>query len=103
VPRLVLVDPGNGSQRRGLSVDLVGPAGIGRGRDNLVVLDDEFVSAHHARVEPRDGSWWVADLGSTNGTLLNDRPIQRASPLRPGDVIGVGGARLTLMPREGAE
>ena len=97
-PRLILVHPGNGSQRPGLSVDLVGPAGIGRARDNLVVLDDEFVSSHHARVEPRDGGWWLSDRGSTNGTSVNDRPVKGEVGLRPGDVVAIGDVRLKVAP-----
>jgi hypothetical protein len=99
--RLLLLHAGSGSQSPGLAFDLRGPTGIGRARDNQLILDDEFVSAHHARLEPRDGGWWLSDLGSTNGTLLNDRPVRGDTAVRPGDVIGVGGARIKLARREG--
>lgn len=44
------------------------PVVLGRGRDAGMALSDEYVSTHHARLLPRDGQWYVEDLGSTNGT-----------------------------------
>ena len=44
---------------------------------STVVLDDEFVSSHHARVytDPATGKWAVEDLGSTNGTVVNQQRL----------------------------
>ncbi|MGD8634718.1 MAG: FHA domain-containing protein, partial [Anaerolineales bacterium] len=45
---------------------------IGRAADNTIVLDDEIVSAHHARLSYlSDRQWWLEDLGSRNGTAVN--------------------------------
>jgi hypothetical protein len=62
----------------------------------LVLGADNFVSAHHARVFRRGQEYWVEDLGSTNGTLLNERRISAAAPLRRGDRLQVGRTLLEL-------
>jgi len=71
-------------------------ATLGRSPDNQVVLSDTSISAHHARLDRRDGEWWLTDLGSRNGTRLNDVPITRSVPLADGDVIGIGQLELKL-------
>lgn len=63
---------------------------IGRAQDNHVILDDPFASANHAIIVWRDGQWWVEDLESHNGTLLNDEPVVKPQPLADGDRITVG-------------
>jgi type VI secretion system protein len=70
---------------------------IGRSADNDWVLPDplRYVSAHHARVEYRDGQFFLEDL-STNGVFINDdeRPLAKAKPmghpLTTGDIIRMG-------------
>ena len=61
------------------------------GRDPLatIVLDADSVSRTHARLEVIAGETWVADLGSTNGTFVNDRPVEREL-LKSGDLVKVG-------------
>jgi hypothetical protein len=64
---------------------------IGRGSQNTVALDDdEFASASHARVEPRQDGVWIEDAGSTNGTYLNGVKLSRPRKLTPGDLVRVG-------------
>jgi hypothetical protein len=69
---------------------------IGRDAGNDVALTDEAASARHALLELRDGEWWVEDLGSTNGTLVNGTKIERAERVRFGDELGVGRVALRL-------
>src|SRR5688500_10414802 len=73
------------------------PVRAGRRRGNQVLLRDEYVSATHAEIVQQNGSLRVRDLGSTNGTLLNGRPLapQALTLLADGDVLQIGSARLT--------
>ena len=52
---------------------------IGRAEHNTIVLEDAFVSAEHALLTRREGQWWLEDLNSRNGTLLNDLAITEAN------------------------
>ena len=67
-----------------------GPVLVGRNDDCQVPNTDASVSRHHARVELRaDGRYHVTDLGSTNGTFVNN--VSRAdSPLADGDYLRIG-------------
>jgi hypothetical protein len=66
------------------------PTTLGRATDNDVVLLDAWVSLHHALIERRVEEWWLADLGSRNGTRLNGAPVTIPVLLADGDVIGIG-------------
>jgi pSer/pThr/pTyr-binding forkhead associated (FHA) protein len=71
------------------------PLTVGRGSPNDVQLDgDEFASAKHARVEPRRDGVWVEDIGSTNGTYVNGKQIDRPRKLAPNDILRVGETNL---------
>jgi pSer/pThr/pTyr-binding forkhead associated (FHA) protein len=63
---------------------------IGRDAGNDVVINDDAASARHALVELAEGSWWVEDQGSTNGTLLNGARLGRRERIRDGDVVDIG-------------
>src|SRR5438128_2186157 len=68
---LLVLSPGESSLASGATLGLARLTRIGRANDNELVLDDQFVSAHHAVLERRDGGWWLTDRDSTNGTLVN--------------------------------
>lgn len=63
---------------------------------NTIVLDVEAASAHHARLKRTAYGWWLEDLGSEQGTRLNEVFITQAVPVGDGDVIGIGSIRLRL-------
>lgn len=76
---------------------------IGRDQDNDIQIDNDGVSAKHAliRVEPSKllegyDDVVIEDLGSTNGTLVNDEQIERC-PLKPNDVITIAWNRFKLL------
>jgi hypothetical protein len=64
-------------------------ATLGRG-DVEIRLDDPFASAHHARISREGHVVVIEDLGSTNGTYLNEQPLSGPQPLHPGDRIRIG-------------
>lgn len=64
-------------------------ATLGRG-DVEIRLDDPFASAHHARISREGHVIVIEDLGSTNGTYLNEEPLRGPQPLHPGDRIRIG-------------
>lgn len=67
---------------------------IGRSRSADLSLQDEYISHRHLRIVFRRGQHWVEDLGSTHGSLLNEKPVIRSMPLEPGDVVSVGKSKL---------
>jgi hypothetical protein len=69
---------------------------IGRGRQADLVLRDNEVSRRHACLSYDGANVTLADLGSTNGTFLNDTPIDAEVPVAPGDTIRIGATTLTV-------
>lgn len=69
--------------------------GLGRALDNDVVLPEETVSRHHARLTPVHEHWLLEDLGSTHGTFVNGRRVTRGM-LRCGDEVRLGAAVFQL-------
>src|SRR5512147_1620906 len=69
---------------------------VGRSRESDIFLPDQWLSRHHAAIEERTDGYWVSDLKSKNGTLLNGEPIHEWRRLRPGDVITLGEHTLTF-------
>jgi pSer/pThr/pTyr-binding forkhead associated (FHA) protein len=70
---------------------------IGRDPDCECVLSHGTVSARHARLAYHHGQWWVDDLQSTNGTKLNDEPLQMPTVVVNGDKIKCGQIILTVI------
>jgi len=79
------------ASHRGEQYSLTDELTVGRGGGcSIVLTDDSFVSTVHARIFRRDGSLYVEDLGSRNGTMLNGAPLEHAEPLRRGDQVQFG-------------
>jgi hypothetical protein len=78
-------------------------ATIGRESDNAIQLPMGGVSRYHAKIE-RDaaGNWLIRDLGSTNGTLVDDVPVSGSAPLAAGSVITIGDQLLRCMDSDAA-
>ena len=72
------------------------PILIGRADDSTLVLTDDFASSRHARLTNRGGQWYVEDLGSTNGTYLDQQRVQGPLQVQPGQPIRIGQTALEL-------
>lgn len=72
---------------------------IGRNDTNAIVIsDDPLVSRKHALIEHSKGIYYLSDLGSTNGTYLNNQPIGKNKvELKSGDVIRIGKTELSIV------
>jgi hypothetical protein len=96
--RLIVVDPGATSLTSGEALTLRPVTRLGRSDQSTILLDDTFVSNDHAVIVQRNGGWWLADCGSTNGTAVNERPVHGEVSLAPGDVVAIGDVRLRIVP-----
>jgi FHA domain len=94
--RLVVVASPSGEPAVGSSFGLDAVATLGRDVNNTIVCDDEFVSAAHASLTFRGRTWYVEDLGSTNGSYVNGHRIEGLSPIAFGDELQLGQVRLRL-------
>ena len=80
----------------GAAYDLSEGALLGRGDQADIVLEDSFASSRHAQLVPHGDVIVLEDLGSTNGTYLNDEPLRGPQPLHPGDRIRIGDSAFTF-------
>ena len=85
-----------GASGKPATVRLSGQIEIGRGDRCAIRLQDHYVSQVHARLYERDGAWHVEDMGSTNGTFLNDGTVTGSAVVRAGDAVRVGKTVLEL-------
>jgi FHA domain len=87
-PRLVVQRaPGHDP---GMIYDLDDSLVLGRGERAEIRLEDPFASSSHARIYQQAGSLVLEDLGSTNGTYLNEELLDTPRPLHPGDCLRIG-------------
>ena len=92
-PTSVVVHPPEGKAR----TVKVGPSmTIGRAPECELLIDDTYASSQHARIFGKNGTWYVEDLGSTNGTFVNDQKLAAPAMVQPGDKIRVGTTVLEL-------
>jgi hypothetical protein len=91
------------ADRSSRTIELDGRAlTIGRAPDNGLVLRDGRASRHHARIDTRRGSLVLTDLGSTNGSWVNDRRVESVA-LGEGDRLRIGTTTLVIESVVGAD
>ncbi|HEY7932887.1 MAG TPA: FHA domain-containing protein [Solirubrobacteraceae bacterium] len=93
-PRLV-VERAAGHES-GMIYDLDGDVVLGRGDQAEIRLEDPFASSQHARIFEQGGILAIEDLGSTNGTYLNEEPLATPRPLHPADRVRIGESEFTF-------
>lgn len=76
---------------------LLALSAIGRAPTSTIALPDDTISLEHALLYWRNGQWWLEDLGSRNGTRLNEVPVTQPTPITPNDLVGIGGVTLQLL------
>ncbi len=89
-----LVTVTGGGLAPGERYDLFGGLSIGRSTDADVRIDDRFASGVHARLYSRGASYYVEDMGSTNGTFLNGAQLSGEAELSDLDQIRIGDTEL---------
>jgi len=88
---LEVIDPGiSKTLKMGSVVPIIREVTIGRREDNVVVIEEGYVSGHHARIFQRNDNYVLEDLKSTNGTILNGEKIENKVYIRSGDKIKIG-------------
>jgi hypothetical protein len=94
-PRSIAVLDEHGSKLGTIPLDGK-PIQIGRSEACQVRLDDTYASSFHARLFIREGDWFVEDLGSTNGTFLNQQRVTEPVAVGTGDRVRIGRTILEL-------
>jgi hypothetical protein len=97
--QLLVLDAGSSALRSGQVIEVADGATLGRSARTEVVIADAAVSAEHARVFRVGRAWLISDLGSTNGTRVNESPVNGEMPLAPDDVLALGSVRLKVVGR----
>ncbi len=85
---LEFVEP---TERTGERIDVEDALTIGRSTDCDLSLSDSFLSSRHARLANDEGDLTIEDLGSTNGTYVNQELVDGRVHLERGDIVQVGG------------
>ncbi len=94
VPQLKIVEPPG---LRGRTFPLSEELTLGRAAGCQVPLEDSYASQVHARIFHRDGTWYVEDLGSTNGTYLNRRRVAGPMVFKRRDRLQIGNTVLEMV------
>ncbi|WP_298131718.1 FHA domain-containing protein [Micropruina sp.] len=77
-------------KQEGMTVQLGEIVKIGRAADCQLILDDDYVSTRHAQIVRTDAGYVVEDLGSTNGTYVNNERVTSATPFGTADTLRIG-------------
>lgn len=71
---------------------------MGRAPDSTLIINDDYASTRHAQLVPRNGQWFIDDLGSTNGTYLDRAKVSGPTPVPLGVPIRIGRTSFELRP-----
>lgn len=69
---------------------------IGRGNNNTIKINDKFLSTNHCKITNEDGTYFLEDLNSANGTVLNGEVLKDKIELKTGDIIELGQLSFTF-------
>ncbi len=94
--RLVVLASPSGEPPAGQAFGLEVITALGRDVNNAIVIEDPFASADHAVLTYRGRSWYIEDLGSTNGSYVNGRRFEGVAPMGFGDELQIGQVRMRL-------
>lgn len=83
----------------GMQYEVGEGAVLGRGDQAEIRLEDPFASSRHARLVRQGGAVVLEDMGSTNGTYLNEELLSGPQPLHPGDRVRIGDSEFTYVER----
>ena len=86
-----------GGDAKSKEVNLRLPTVIGRGRDVSLTLPHPLVSRRHTELFEKDGHLYVKDLGSLNGTYVNNRKINSEQRLGPNELLTLGNVTFRAM------
>jgi len=96
-PGLAVVEAWQTALAQGQRFPLGDALSIGRSAGNDITLEDDWISAQHLRLRRQNGAWMAEDLGSTNGTRVNGRPLKGAARVKSGDVLDLGRVKLRVV------
>jgi hypothetical protein len=94
---LVVIDPGPLPLAIGQRIPLQARTTLGRSPTNTIVLEDSFVSSEHALLFWHDKQWWIQDMQSRNGTLLNQQRILQPAAIKQGDTLQIGNVKFKFV------
>jgi len=80
----------NFNLRMGAVIPLNDDLTVGRKADNLLILGDKYVSTQHARIFRKNTDYILQDMGSTNGTFMNNKRVKDKVAIKKGDEIKIG-------------
>lgn len=101
--RLRVMNAGDDTNvRAGSLLNLKAETRLGAHQDNDIILRDAFVSGHHARLRWDGANWWIEDLRSTNGVMVNGQRCAPGTPqpLSHGSLLTIGDMEFMLIDQE---
>ncbi len=87
----------NSTLKNGAIIPIKGVLTMGRKEDNVIMLDDQYVSGHHAKVYVKNSQYILEDLNSTNGTAVNGTSVKGRLYIQIGDEIKIGSLKFRVI------